>query len=72
MLTVTGGGTAISLMNGSLAAGASCVVSVSVEQVLPLPPPPPLPVTYNNPPVTLLSNGAPPATSGSAMVTFTP
>ena len=62
-------GTAISLMNGSLAAGASCMVSVSVEQAPPLPAPP---VTYTNPPVTLLSNGAPPAISGSATVTFTP
>ncbi|MGY2974107.1 DUF7933 domain-containing protein [Thermostichus sp. MS-CIW-37] len=72
MLAVTGGGTTISLMNGSLAAGASCVVSVSVRQPPPVPPPPPpsLPVTYTNPPVTLLSNGAPPATSGTAMVTF--
>ncbi|WP_414515269.1 hypothetical protein [Synechococcus sp. W60.3] len=72
MLTAPPLGTAISLMNGSLAAGASCVVSVSVEQAPPLPPPPPLPVTYTNPPVTLLSNGAPPAISGSATVTFTP
>lgn len=71
MLAVTGGGTTISLMNGSLAAGASCVVSVSVRQ------PPPLPVTppsaiYTNPPVTLLSNGAPPVTSvpDPATVTF--
>jgi len=65
-LTAPAGGTAISLMGGSLAAGASCVVSVSVEQALPLP------GTYNNPPVTLSSNGAPPATSGPATVTFTP
>ncbi|WP_414408453.1 hypothetical protein [Synechococcus sp. W55.1] len=72
MLMAPNGGTAISLTGGSLAAGASCVVSVSVEQAPPLPPPPPLPVTYTNPPVTLLSNGAPPAISGSATVTFTP
>jgi uncharacterized repeat protein (TIGR01451 family) len=68
--TPSPGGTAISLAGGSLAAGASCVVSVSVDQVPPLPPPPPLPVMYNNLPVTLYSNGAPPATSGTAMVTF--
>lgn len=71
-LTANAGTTTISLAGGSLAAGASCVVSVSVEQAPPLPPPPPLPVTYTNPPVTLLSNGAPPAISGSATVTFTP
>ena len=72
MLAVTGGGTTISLMNGSLAAGASCVVSVSVEQAPPLPPPSQLPVQYDNPPVTLLSNGAPPVTSvpDPATVTF--
>jgi uncharacterized repeat protein (TIGR01451 family) len=70
MLAVTGGGTTISLMNGSLAAGASCVVSVSVEQAPPLPPPPPLPVTYTNPPVTLFSSGAPPVQSNQAPVTF--
>jgi hypothetical protein len=71
-LTALGGTTTISLAGGSLAAGASCVVSVSVEQAPPLPPPPPLPVTYTNPPVTLLSNGAPPATSGLASVIFNP
>lgn len=59
-------GTTISLMNGSLAAGTSCVVSVLVEQTMPMP------AIYTNPPVTLLSNGAPPATSGTVMVTFTP
>jgi uncharacterized repeat protein (TIGR01451 family) len=70
-LTAPNGGTAISLTGGSLAAGASCVVSVSVEQAPPLPITPPS-VTYNNPSVTLLSNGAPPVTSvpNPAMVTF--
>jgi hypothetical protein len=68
-LTAPAGGTTISLAGGSLAAGASCVVSVSVEQAPPLPAPP---VQYDNPPVTLLSNGAPPATSGLASVTFNP
>jgi uncharacterized repeat protein (TIGR01451 family) len=62
--TPSPGGTAISLAGGSLAAGASCVVSVSVEQITPMA------MTYINPPVTLFSNGAPPATSGTAMVTF--
>ena len=68
-LTAPNGGTAISLTGGSLAAGASCVVSVSVEQVPPLPAPP---VQYDNPPVTLLSNGAPPVQSNPdpASVTF--
>lgn len=71
MLMAPNGGTAISLTGGSLAAGASCVVSVSVEQAPPLPITPPS-VTYNNPSVTLLSNGAPPVTSvpNPAMVTF--
>jgi uncharacterized repeat protein (TIGR01451 family) len=68
-LTAPAGGTTISLVGGSLAAGASCVVSVSVEQVPPLPPPP---VTYTNLPVILFSSGAPPATSAPAAVTFTP
>ena len=67
-LTATAGTTAISLTGGSLAAGASCVVSVSVKQAAMMP----TPGTYTNPPVTLLSNGAPPATSGTVMVTFTP
>ncbi|MDT7945884.1 MAG: hypothetical protein RRA39_06185 [Cyanobacteriota bacterium PSP.bin.10] len=66
-LTANAGTTAISLAGGSLAAGASCVVSVSVEQALPLPVPP---VQYDNPPVTLLSNGAPPVQSNQASVTF--
>jgi len=57
-------GTTISLMNGSLAAGTSCVVSVPVEQINPMV------ANYTNPPVTLFSSGAPPATSGTAMVTF--
>lgn len=65
-LTALGSTTTISLAGGSLAAGASCVVSVSVEQITPMV------ANYTNPPVTLLSNGAPPATSGTAMVTFTP
>ena len=70
-LTATAGTTTISLTGGSLAAGASCVVSVSVEQAPPLPITPP-PVTYNNPPVTLSSNGAPPVQSNPnpASVTF--
>jgi len=68
-LTAPDGGVAISLAGGSLAAGASCVVSVSVEQAPPLPAPP---VTYTNPPVPLFSSGAPPATSALATVTFTP
>ena len=70
-LTAIGGTTTISLAGGSLAAGASCVVSVSVEQAPPLPITPPS-VTYNNPSVTLLSNGAPPVTSvpDPATVTF--
>lgn len=70
-LTAPDGGVAISLAGGSLAAGASCVVSVSVEQAPPLPITPP-PVTYNNPPVTLSSNGAPPVQSNPnpASVTF--
>jgi len=63
-LTANAGTTAISLTGGSLAAGASCVVSVSVRQATPVS------GMYDNPPVTLLSNGAPPATSGTAMVTF--
>ncbi|MGY4561800.1 hypothetical protein ACVWWC_002146 [Thermostichus sp. MS-CIW-32] len=63
-LTANAGTTAISLTGGSLAAGASCVVSVSVEQITPMV------ANYTNPPVTLLSNGAPPATSGTVMVTF--
>jgi hypothetical protein len=69
MLMAPNGGTAISLTGGSLAAGASCVVSVSVEQAPPLPSPP---VQYDNPPVTLLSNGAPPVQSNPnpASVTF--
>jgi len=67
-LTAPAGGTAISLASGSLAAGASCVVSVSVEQVPPLPTS--LPVTYPNPPVTLFGSGAPLATSAQADVTF--
>lgn len=58
------GGTAISLAGGSLAAGASCVVSVSVEQITPMA------ANYTNPPVTLFSSGAPPATSGPATVNF--
>jgi uncharacterized repeat protein (TIGR01451 family) len=68
-LTAPAGGNTISLAGGSLAAGASCVVSVSVEQAPPLPAPP---VTYTNPPVPLFSSGAPPATSAPATVTFTP
>jgi uncharacterized repeat protein (TIGR01451 family) len=68
-LTAPDGGVAISLAGGSLAAGASCVVSVSVEQAPPLPAPP---VTYTNLPVTLFSSGAPPAASAPATVTFTP
>lgn len=70
-LTANAGTTAISLTGGSLAAGASCVVSVSVEQAPPLPVTPPS-VQYDNPPVTLLSNGAPPVTSvpDPATVTF--
>ena len=68
-LTAPNGGVAISLAGGSLAAGASCVVSVSVEQAPPLPAPP---VTYTNLPVILFSSGAPPATSATAAVTFTP
>jgi len=70
-LTANAGTTAISLTGGSLAAGTSCVVSVSVEQAPPLPITPPS-VTYNNPSVTLLSNGAPPVTSvpDPAAVTF--
>ena len=63
--TPSPGGTAISLAGGSLAAGASCVVSVSVEQITPMA------MTYINPPVTLFSNGAPPATSGPAPATVT-
>ncbi|MFS8796598.1 DUF11 domain-containing protein, partial [Synechococcus sp. R70.1] len=71
-LTAPAGGTTISLAGGSLAAGASCVVSVSVEQAPPLPPPSSLPETYTNLPVILFSSGAPPATSAPANVTFTP
>jgi hypothetical protein len=63
-LTANAGTTAISLTGGSLAAGASCVVSVSVRQAMTVL------GTYPNPPVTLLSNGAPPATSSAATVTF--
>jgi hypothetical protein len=64
MLTATGGTTTISLMGGSLAAGASCVVSVSVEQITPMV------ANYTNPPVTLFSSGALPVQSNQALVTF--
>lgn len=63
-LTAPPNGTTISLADGSLAAGASCVVSVLVRQARTVL------GTYPNPPVTLLSNGAPPATSSTATVTF--
>ena len=62
---VTFNSTTIALQGGTLAPNSSCVVSVSVEQI-----PPAAAAPYINPPVTLFSSGAPPATSGQAMVTF--
>jgi hypothetical protein len=64
-LTAPAGGTTISLAGGSLAAGASCVVSVSVEQINPGA------ANYTNPPVILFSNEAPPTISTPAAVNFT-
>ena len=61
---VTFNSTTIALQGGTLAPNSSCVVSVSVEQINPGA------ANYTNPPVTLFSSGAPPATSGQAMVTF--
>ncbi|MEN9213112.1 MAG: hypothetical protein Q6K35_09870, partial [Thermostichus sp. DG02_4_bins_136] len=62
-LSASAGGNTISLVNGTLAAGSTCIVTVTVVASAV--------GIYTNPVVTLFSNQAPPATSAPVPVSVT-